>query len=233
MHNKSRISDRASIATKALEAAWTMLIKLHHTIPHAVVTLLTSGDRRRQLGHLSHSVWQYRDDKQRHEVGISPNLFQDPERLLSTMLHEAAHAILHKENGGCTSDKYNDYHRISFRDTCKKLGLECEFKDTRRGWTLTSWPDGKIPDIYAQVLKHLKKELPKGTGSGIYINVPGRELPKSGHIRLSCKCDKRRSIYVNTSVLEEGGIRCDLCGSNFGLKLIPSGHRERVKPARY
>ena len=159
MQNKSRISDRASIATKALETAWAMLIELHHNIPHAVVTLLTSGDRRRERGHISYSVWQYRDDKRRHEVGISSDLFQDPENLLCTMLHEATHAILHKANGGFTPGapgKRLYYHRKSFRDTCKKLGLECAFRDTRHGWTLTSWPDGKIPDMYAAVLKHLK-----------------------------------------------------------------------------
>jgi hypothetical protein len=158
MQNKSRISDRASIGTKALEAAWAMLIGLHLNIPYAVVTLLTAGDRKLKSGHLTHSAWQYRDDKRIPEVGISSDFFQNPERLLCTMLHEAAHAILLKENGGCTlsPDKYNDYHLAIFRDTCKKLGLECEFKDTRHGWTLTSWPDGKIPDIYTPVLKHLK-----------------------------------------------------------------------------
>lgn len=223
MQNKSRISDRASIGTRALEAAWAMLIELRLNIPHAVVTLLTAGDRKRERGHLSYSAWQYRDDKRRHEVGISSNLFQDPEGLLCTMLHEAAHAILHKANGGCTPvtpGKRRYYHRKSFRDTCKKLGLECTFLDTRRGWTLTSWPDDKIPDIYEPILKHLKKDLPKGTGHQKRVKIPGRkvpdrQLPKSGHIRLSCQCDKRRSIYVNKSVLEKGGIRCDLCGSYF------------------
>lgn len=220
MQNKSRISDRASIATKVLETAWGMLIELHHKIPHAVVTLLTAGDRRRKSGHLTPSTWKYRDDKQRHEVGITPHFFQDPGNLLSTMLHEAAHAILHKENGGCTPDRYNHYHRKCFRDTCRELGLECEFMDTRHGWTLTSWPDGKTPDSYVPVLKYLKKELPKGTGRQIPGKIPGRkvsgrQLPKSGHIRLSCQCDKPRNIYVNKSVLKNGGIRCDLCGSNF------------------
>ncbi|MEI7636114.1 MAG: hypothetical protein WCJ37_02330 [Syntrophus sp. (in: bacteria)] len=215
MQNKSRISDRASNATKALETAWSMLIGLHHNIPHAVVALLTAGDRKRERGHLSNSSWKYRDDKRRHEVGISPNLFHDPKSLLCTMLHEATHAILHKENGGCTPDKYNNYHRKSFRDKCKSLGLECEYKDTRRGWTLTSWPDGKIPDIYKPLLKYLKTELPKGTGFGIHPHPPGRKLPKPGHIKLSCRCDKRRTIYVNKSILQAGGIRCDICDSNF------------------
>ncbi len=217
MHNKYRIKDRASNATKALETAWAMLIELHHNIPHAVVTLLTTGDRRRKLGHLSHSVWKYRDDKRRHEVGISSDLFHDPKGLLCAMLHEAAHAVLHKKNGGCSLGKYRDYHLKIYRDTCRKLGLECAFKDTRHGWTLTSWPDGKIPDTYMPVLKHLKMELPKGTGHVSPVKVPGRKLPKSGHIKLSCQCDKRRSIYVNKSVLEKGGIRCDLCGFNFLL----------------
>jgi len=216
MQNKSRIGDRASIATKALETAWGILIKLNHRIPYAVVTLLTSGDRKKKKGHLSHLAWKYRDDKQRHEVGISPDYFHDPKRLLCTMLHEAAHAILHNENGGCTPDKYGHYHRKIFRDKCKELGLECKFRDTRHGWAFTSWPDDQIPDMYVPVLKHLKKELPKGTGyRGINTNVPDRKLPQTGHIRLSCKCDKRRNIYVNRSVLQAGGIRCEICGSFF------------------
>lgn len=215
MHNKYRIGDRASNATRALETAWSMLIDLYHTIPHAVVTLLTAGDRRRKRGHLTHSAWQYRDDQRRHEIGISSDLFQNPEKLLCTMLHEAAHAILHKENGGCSFDKNHDYHLKIFRDTCRNLGLKCEFQDTRYGWTLTSWPDNKISDIYMPVLKHLKMELPKGTGKGMYFSRPARKLPKSGHIKLSCKCDKARVIYVNKFELKKGGIRCDLCGSNF------------------
>lgn len=216
MQNKSRISDRASIATKALEDAWTMLIKINHNIPHVIVTILTAGDRKRKHGHLSPTVWQYRDNKRRHEVGLSSNLFEDKGNLLCTMLHEATHAILHKENWGCSRSANPKYHIVSFRDTCEKLGLKCVFRDTRDGWALTSWPDDKIPDIYEPVLKHLKKEIPKGTGWGRIVKGPGQDLPKPGHIRLSCKCDgKRRSIYVNKSVLEEGGIICDLCGAKF------------------
>src|SRR5262245_24511752 len=132
------IQTRNSEAATSLEKAWLQLRRLHPRIPAVVILVLSAGDRGRKRGHFRGSSWQYSRERQAHEVAVNPALFASPEDLLATLLHEAAHAVLHKEGGG-VSGRY--YHLQAFRDASRKFGLECAFHNTRYGWTRTYWPD--------------------------------------------------------------------------------------------
>jgi hypothetical protein len=220
--NRSKISTRISTASKCLENAWRMIMKINQRnvkLPLVVIMVLSAGDRTRKYGHLGHNTWEYRGKQRRSEVGINSLLFKTPESLLATMLHEAAHAALSdNHNAGMGSSRY--YHTKKFRDTCFKLGLHCEFKDTRYGWTITSWPNDRIPKQYAPVVQYLKQNLPMGT-SGSWFKPKGKTLPKSGHIRLECSCKihAENSILITKTMLKritrKGGIRCEICKTLF------------------
>lgn len=157
------IQDRASRATHCLERAWQMLRKLYPELPQAVIVIISADRRRGRLGHFSGAQWRYRAPQRIHEVGVSPDLFRQYEDLLEVLLHEAAHAILYKQDAsaGCGSGGY--YHRHEFRDKCIALGLECKFRNTRYGWTDTQWPPRrKVPTRYQGVLSYLRRHLPLG-----------------------------------------------------------------------
>jgi len=219
---KSKLSTRASLASKCLESTWRMIMDINRKnvkIPLVVITILSAGDRIGKHGHHSPTTWRYRGGEKRAEVGISPGLFKTPEIILAVMLHEAAHAALSKNHkAGMGSAK--SYHTKIFRETCFKLGLQCEFYNTRHGWMITSWPNNKHPNRYISVVKYLKQNLPMGTSGG-WVKLKGRKLPKSGHIRLECKC----KIHVGNSILvtktmlkritEKRGIKCEICDALF------------------
>lgn len=215
---KSRVEDRSSKATVCLEAVWQRLGEQIHGLPGAVVLILHAHASRR--GHFSPSTWKYVADRNVHEVAVNPNLFETPAELLATLVHEAAHAVLFEGNparinhcGGCSRDGY--YHRREFRDQCRLLGLECGFVNNRYGWCRTWWPEGGVPDRYSAILNLLTNSLPWGTGAQPIFRVRTRETPKSGHVKLVCKCSPPRRIYSTKSVLVKGGIRCECCNTNF------------------
>lgn len=212
---KYQVADRGSLTVKVLEAAWDMLRHLELGIPAAVLTLVGPRSRRSVRGYFAGSTWKLRGGTA-HEVAISPQLIRDPEGLLGTMLHEAAHAILFEsgQNGGIGSTRY--YHTKVFRDQCLTLGLRCAFLNNRYGWSVTDWPTSGVPSRYRKVLAFLRRRLPAGVGGRVPRKSKGRRLPKSGHTRLRCSCEPTaRTIYVSKSTLQAAGVVCAYCGEEF------------------
>lgn len=217
--DRRKVENRGSKATRVLERAWNNLRKVDDRIPVAVIVLIDAPGRSKRRGHFAMSTWTYRGADRAHEVGVSPRLFMQPKEVLATMLHEAAHASLSEEgkNGGMGSTAY--YHTKIFRDRCQEFGLECEFLNSRYGWTITRWPlrggRDQIPRKYAPILTDIKHQLPAGVESQGILKIVSRKLPQSGRVRLSCCCDELRRIYVARSVAEFGGIFCEYCGQSF------------------
>jgi hypothetical protein len=211
--------DRGSTATKCLEEAWTQLRALIPSLPRAVIVLLDAQRRRSRRGHFAPSIWKTSGDgSNSHEIGVSPRLFGDPEELLATLLHEAAHPVSHERRVPDCTGAY--YHLTEFRDTCKRLGLGCRFRNSRYGWNLTSWPEnGNIPSRYAPIIEHLKASMPRGAGELQGGKPRGKPLPKPGRVRLQCRCP--RSCYASLSVAARGGISCTICGAEFVLAGAP------------
>jgi len=212
---ESLVSVRGSASVAALEKAWEALRTLEPAIPTAVLTFVDVRSRRRLKGYFANSIWKKLDGSA-HEIGINPNLMGDSCAIVATMMHEAAHAVLHEfgENGGMGATRY--YHTRKFRDQCVCFGLDCDFLNCRYGWTLTSWPESGIPERYQSVLDRLDASLPPGTVVTVPKNVKGRGLPPPGHTVMACDCDSgRRTIYVNKSVLQAGGISCAFCKGEF------------------
>ena len=210
--NKTNSHDRGSTATKCLEEAWAQLRLLIPRLPNAVIVLIDAATRQHRRGHFAQSTWKSRGRSNSHEIGISPVLFEHPAELLATMLHEAAHALNHENRIRDCSDRY--YHRKEFRDTCLSLGLACWFTNTRYGFASTSWPEtGAIPACYSSILDHLTMGMPRGAGLRQLAKARGKPLPKSGHVRLMCRC--RRVIYAGRTVADQGAISCSICRTDF------------------
>jgi hypothetical protein len=163
----NELSDRGSRAAKYVEEAWRQIQVIEPCLPSAVVVILAGRQGKKRMGHFWPCTWKTKDDLGGHELAINPVLFESPEDLLNTLLHEAAHALLYEWglNGGCGPDGY--YHREEFRNVCAKLGLVCEFNNRRYGWNLTTWPKTGIPPRFMPVLELLHKEIPAGLKNGL------------------------------------------------------------------
>jgi len=204
-----------SLLIQTLEHAWNALRQVLPSLPPAVLTLIDAKSRQTTYGYVAYSVWRV-EQHGRHEVGINPQLMSDPPALLATLIHEAAHAILHGEHGHGGVTPNTQYHRKEFRNTAENLGLLCRFNGGRHGWNLTRWPDlNSIPKKYHNVLKILEAELPQLKERQPVRLQTNRPLPKKGQIKLICNCPRPRVIYVSRTNAEIGGIVCELCKQVF------------------
>lgn len=217
------LDTRGSKASHCLERAWAALQTILPGLPSVVCVILSADSPRRKLGHFAAHHWRNTTPRQTHELAITPSLFENPENLLATLLHEAAHALLDESaHGGVGYCRH--YHNKIFAKQCRELGLECLFMDTRYGFSHTQWPCRRdIPSCYAPVLTILKEGLPLGTAPRQLPRRASRPLPPSGYTRLVCACPNRlrRSVYVKASVLQQGQIRCELCATLFRPSIQP------------
>lgn len=156
------VGDRGSLASRCLERAWARLREVEPCVPPVVIVLVPVGRKQGKLGHFSGLVWRAGRGERGHELAINPVLFDRPEDLLGTLVHEAAHALLFEWGlrGGCGPDGY--FHREEFRGVCERLGLVCSFRNRRYGWSDTAWPVAGVPMKYRSVLRLLTRELPWG-----------------------------------------------------------------------
>src|SRR5687767_10853160 len=79
----------------ALESAWTAIRTRHPEIPAAVIIVGSGSGKNTQLkwGHYANLRWQL-GDTQLPEVLVSgEGLRRTPAEVLTTLLHEAAHAL--------------------------------------------------------------------------------------------------------------------------------------------
>lgn len=200
---------------------WTDLRRVIPGLPPVVAVVLPAREYSRR-GHFSIDAWRLKNNQEEalHEVAVHPGMFETPEDLLITVLHEAAHAILWEDRkpedrhvGGVSLSGY--YHRTEFRDAARSLGLEVHFLNRRYGFSVTTWPATGIPEKYRHILGTLgrfgivgSRRLPPRV-----VPAPPRKL--SRWVTLRCECDPARAIHVTPCDLRRGSIACGICGTDF------------------
>ena len=163
--NRRGRSNSVTPAIDCLEQVWQMLRAVEPDIPPAILIVMPMLVRRKAAS-FSPSSWRFSAEHITHEVAVHPSLFGDPRQVLSSLLHEAAHAILYArdgdELGGCTqgSDGYVYFHKATFMLECVRLGLSCTMRNRRYGFDCTAWPKNRtIPSRYEPILDLLKTGL--------------------------------------------------------------------------
>lgn len=219
---------------KILENSWNKLRQIvgkdrtsgKMILPKALLIIL-SAEEMKKLGSFTNSCWIAK--KNHHEITVSSRILNNPKKLLETLLHEAAHALLYENTeyndgshfAGCNKNK-RAYHKSIFREACFFLDLKCEFRDPYHGYSKTFLED--IPTKYFKVFEELSK---------IKLHVEEIDYPKqqqkpnktnSGFIRLSCKCpnpSKRKGdlefkgIYITSKTILDESIKCLTCNELF------------------
>jgi hypothetical protein len=206
--------------TAVLEKAWSLLRGILPGLP-AVVLLMLSAREYRRRGHFAQDAWRKRQEQDLlHEVAVHPGMFESPEDLLVTILHEAAHALLWEERKPgdrhcCGVSLRGYYHRTEFRDAAVQLGLNVHFLNRRYGFAVTTWPASGVPIRYRGVLEILSQ----------FAVVTSRRLPphvvpvaSKKQIRwvvLGCACVPQRLLRCPRAELLRGTVICGLCGERF------------------
>jgi hypothetical protein len=196
---------------QALEDAWTDIRSRHTDVPHAVLVVASGSTARNQLvlGHFAGGRWQHGDDRLPEVLVSGEGLRRPVPEVLTTLLHEAAHGLAALRGIKDTS-RQGRWHNRRFAVLADELGLDTTAHPAL-GWSPSTLRPATAAH-YAPTLDRLTTALsvyrhpePAGAGTG----------RTSNNNPVACACGCGRKIRAARTVLEQGPIRCALCGDDF------------------
>lgn len=190
-------AENLSTLAIALEKAHA-IIKEETGAPRA--TLLVTRDLKGRRGHFTpYTPWRT-EDEAFNEIAFNLETFSSAEDLFSTLLHEVAHSLNHK-NGieDCSS---NQYHNAKFKTQAEALGLKTE--KSKKGYAQTSLTEFGAKR-WAKALKIV------ATAYDLTALGGGSAKPKGRNTNLiKAQCDCENTIRLSRTVLEIG-VTCNQC----------------------
>jgi hypothetical protein len=197
----------------ALEQAWAAIRDRHPDVPAAVL-IVGSGSPAKpsqgmKWGHFAALRWQA-GDNQLPEVLISgEGLTREPEKVFTTLLHEAAHGMADTRGVKDTS-RQGRWHNKQFAKLAAELGLSTT-KDDKLGYspcTLNADTTGHYQPVIAQLGAALRAyRHPEPTGE-----AKGRTSNNNG---VTCECECPRKLRLSKTAFEEGPVVCAICTAPF------------------
>lgn len=225
----------SSVIVSALENTWAEMRDKHEDIPQ-VVFVTGKGTKGAEIkwGHWCPDRWSVRYLGQGEEDladtldGIKsgrlashmPEVFisgeclaQGPLKVLTTLLHEAAHGVAHVRKIKDTS-RGNRYHNQKFVAVAEELGLVGpEVPHTVRGWS--SCTLGESTAATYESLPALEEAIVVCIGGRLEIGPEADEPAKRNpQPKYGCGCEDR-FIRMSMKVYESAPILCGLCEEPF------------------
>lgn len=201
----------------AIEAAWSAIRERHADVPAVVFSLgAGSGDRDGlRLGHFAAARWQVEGEKAaRAEIFVGgEGLQRGEDEILTTLLHEAAHALAHVRGIKDTSDE-GRYHNKRFAALAKEVGLTVT-QDGRIGWSPSRLDAGTVA-AYPDQLGQLRGALVAWRHAE---PARGKSTKRDRNPQAAlCECETPRRIRIMPSALDDGPILCGVCGEEFTFR---------------
>lgn len=228
-----------------LERCWTAIQKHHADLP-PVLFISGTGVPRRQTekpskstdapkrrhfvtaGHHWADRWAVAEQEQRlAELFVAGETVRDGgEEVLTTLLHEAAHALGHVRNIQDTSKGDPRWHRKEFAQLATEMGLQPPRKSSKPlGFSNAVLTDATRKK-YASVIRLIDGAALPGLGGADQEGAeeeppappdnPGSTNGK--RVKVTCGClPDPRAFPVTPKVLGEGPIICGLCEQPFTL----------------
>lgn len=193
---------------QALDAAYVAVRQANPDCPSAVAITLSTG-RGKFHGQFTKSAWQDNGQGHRHEIIVaSESLRLGSERVLTTLIHESAHALAAHTDQKDTS-RQGRYHNTTFRDIALKMGVVVETDEKIGHHTpgLQEW--AKV--AYADILTNLDVALSTH-------RVPAEEKEKAPKttVRIACECNVPVTVPIKWA--EEFAyevLSCTICEGGF------------------
>lgn len=205
----------------ALETCWTAIRTRHPEIPHAVIVVASGSPskpgQRMTWGHFAALRWQHGTQRIPEVLVSGEGLSRTPSEVLTTLLHEAAHALAFARGIQDTS-RQGRWHNQRFANLATELGLT-PTKDPKLGWSPCTMPD-PTAKAYRKELNRLTKAL-QAYRHPEPIHIKQRTNANNG---FACTCECGRKIRVSRSVLQAGSILCALCDGPFQPDEPPDDH---------
>lgn len=203
--------DQTSVRlVNAIDRTWSQIRKQHSDVPPVVITVGsgTSDPKDLKLGHFGYGRWHY-DNTVVSELFIAgEGLQRGADKVLSTLLHEAAHGVA-TVRGVKDTSRQGRYHNTQFKTLAEEVGLTVEKLDTI-GWSATTATNDTLR-LYRRYVGVLERALviwrnaEATTGSTRTSNNNG--------LTVFCQCPRR--VRLSESVYTEGPILCGVCDHPF------------------
>ncbi len=196
----------------ALEGAWVAIRSHHPDVPAAIIVVGSGSTSAKssdlKYGHYATLRWQLGEHLLPEVLVSGEGLHRTPVEVLSTLLHEATHALADRRGIQDTS-RQGRWHNQRFATLAGELGLIAE-KDPHIGWSPCTLAE-HTQRRYAGVLTALTAAMRayRHPEDGIERT---RTNNNNGHV-LTCDCPRR--IRVSVKVADEGPIHCGICHSVF------------------
>lgn len=192
-----------------LAAALDFIRETHPDVPTGIALTIENG-RGKTHGHFHANQWEDVDSAgsklgKRHELTMaSDSLNRGAEHVLTTLIHEAGHALA-KNTGVKDTSRQGRYHGDKFRTIAEGMGLECT-KDSKIG-TRTTGLNTWAKSHYAPTLAKLEAVLTT-------YRVPTAEKEKAPKTTIRVQCGCEMPVTVPIKWWEDFGsdnMRCGLC----------------------
>lgn len=207
-----------SEVARALEALWAEIRGNHPDVPDvAIVVASGASPRGLNWGHFAGDRWQVGEGRLPEVLIGGEGLQREPEEVLVTALHEAAHGVA-RTRGIDDTSREGRYHNGRFAALARELGLVPE-QDKRIGWSPCTLAPGTL-DRYVGSVGRLRTAV-RGYrhaeyGPGAAGKDPDAEKSDRNGIRCWCECG--RSFRIARTMFTQGDITCDCCGQPFRPK---------------
>jgi len=225
------MDERSSVALiDALARVWSRIRTYHPDVPGVVLLAAPAANGMpNSLGHFAPLRWKGPRavaDPIHEVVVIAEYLDRSVEEILSTLLHEAAHALNHQR--GVHDCSRSQYHNKKYKETAEALGLDVK-QVANYGFALTTLALGTATryedeiQYLQQVLIHRRRPvLATGRGSSTEEDQDADNNEDSGTSssrsrKAVCRCEPQFIIRVSKTTLERTVIRCETCDSPFVL----------------
>jgi hypothetical protein len=189
---------------QAINAAFASIREHNAEVPPAVIVVGGNGKHGKSmnLGHFIPDKWESKTGV--HEIAVSgESLANGAADVLSTLLHETAHA-LGATRGIQNTSRQGRFHNKRFKALAEELELEIAHDD-KIGWSVTSLSEG-AKKTYKTELAALRTALKA-------YRKPDSEKPTiKTTVRVECSC---RGLTVPIKFFSDGGITCELCDEPF------------------
>ena len=198
----------------ALDKAFVAIRKHNPNVPGAIAIAIGTG-RGKVKGHFAPGSWEDSQGEHagsaRHEILIATeHLARGSEAVLTTLIHEAAHAESHASGVKDTS-RQGRYHNQRFAQTATRMGLTIESNDSI-GFITTGLDTGaKV--TYSRELAALDVAL-----STFRKPIKAKEKSAKTTIKVSCECITEKgtplSVTVPISWYDAQTLVCESCESH-------------------
>lgn len=233
--------EAGSSIVRVFETIWQSIRETHAELPDVVFVTgggLSVGPSGITItwGHFGADHWETADGPVAEIMVSGESLTREPHETLTTILHEAAHALNHVRGEKGTSRR-GAYHNRRFVAAAESLGL--------------AWPDGQEPDKtrgfsgvritdetrerYAALLDLLAAEriawrnlfgLTLGgesggqggdgeRGAGTSMGSAPKPRSRNTKPKAVCDCGPESAIYAARRVLDREAIMCTDCGGTY------------------